>query len=123
MLEQREAAFDAWLHQMGYTYTGESTLYALTVPEMMRLHQGWEYRERQKNEGQPMADAQAGGMDISEHNTNEWLGNAPDVSGMPGSTKARAKAANPHRQQGGANTVRQSDLDMLKDIDRSGGDT
>lgn len=51
----RDAQFMYWLHaECGYTFTGESSLYRLTVPEMRMLYAGFRVHQRQ------MSDAQAG---------------------------------------------------------------
>lgn len=121
------------MHEQGYQYVGPSSLYKLTLPEMMRLHIGWEYRQRQQSEGQAVADAHASGMDLDATPTNEVGGHGQQqpqaqtqaqtqqprqqqaqqrAAGL--SAKARAKAANPHRKPPGQ--PRQSDLDMLDRI-------
>lgn len=120
--KRREQAFDVWLHDRGYTYIGPNSLYKLTIPEMVRLQEGWEYREKQKNEGEAAANASAQGMDLQQTPTDEYMGGSNTMNqqqtGQAASAKARAKAANPHRQKHPApgQQPRGSDIEMLQEI-------
>jgi hypothetical protein len=41
--------FDYWLHEMGYTYVGPTSIYKLTLPEMSRLQRGYrEFKQREE---------------------------------------------------------------------------
>lgn len=43
--------FEVWLHQeMGYTYSGENSFYALTIPELDRLSHGFEKQQEQERD-------------------------------------------------------------------------
>lgn len=117
-----------WLHDRGYTYIGPTSLYRLTIPEMARLQEGWEYRQQRKNEGEATANASAQGMDLQQTSTDDYMGQHSSVNqsdaGRAQAAKARAKAANPHRQKNPApgQQPRQSDIEMLQELNNSGTD-
>ena len=51
-------AFDAWLHDRGYTYNGDAPLTGLTRFEYDKLQLGWIVQQEQKREN---IDAEASG--------------------------------------------------------------
>lgn len=42
------AAFDAWLHEQGYTYHGDAPITGLTRFELDKLQLGWIVRQEQE---------------------------------------------------------------------------
>jgi len=49
-VEERMARMELWLHDQGYTYTGPSSMYRLTVPEINRLYGAWSEEQEQVRE-------------------------------------------------------------------------
>lgn len=64
--------FVAWLHtEAGYTFTGESTMYALTAGEMGFLYQGYRIMKQQQRLEQ---------RGVSQHEQSAFRDFAADVN-------------------------------------------
>lgn len=77
-----------WLHDRGYSYIGDASLYRLTLPEMARLYNGW----------RTMKEAEA----------------AQRTAAMQSGSNSQQEAANPHRKAHGQ--PRDSDWKAMREF-------
>lgn len=92
--DTREAEFDYWLHEVGYRYTGDASIYALTIPEMSRLQNGWVAVEQRRNGIDPETEALAAKHGVRVKDTE----------------------VNPHRRRQ-RGSLRESDIRTLREFE------